>query len=313
MIVSRRASDLGRRPGARRGRRRGDRQPRARRAQPRVRAPVQHRARRAARRLARRSRCSRRGCRRASGACATTRSARSTRRAACARRSRAPSAGDEIGDLSRSFASVLARLAAVRELPGERWRAGSSHELRTPVAVVRSSLENLERAPLPDEARVYIDARAGRPRRGSRDPHAHDRGDAARAERSRDVERERFDLVRGGRRLRRRLSARVSATRAFACRRCRTVAVPVDGAPDLFAQMLDKLVANAVEFAHRRRDRRSRSRATSDSRAPRRRATRGRRCRTAWHGRLFDSMVSVRDRQRAATRRTSASASTSCA
>ena len=32
-----------------------------------------------------------------------------------------------------------------------------SHELRTPIAVVRSSLDNLEAQPLPADARVYIE------------------------------------------------------------------------------------------------------------------------------------------------------------
>jgi len=37
-----------------------------------------------------------------------------------------------------------------------------AHELRTPVAVVKSSLENLEHETLPESARVYVDrARTG--------------------------------------------------------------------------------------------------------------------------------------------------------
>jgi len=49
-------------------------------------------------------------------------------------------AGDEIGDLSRSFSSVLARLSEYASYQ-EKMASRLSHELRTPVAVVRSSLE----------------------------------------------------------------------------------------------------------------------------------------------------------------------------
>ena len=90
-------------------------------------------------------------------------------------------AGDEIGDLSRSFSSVLARLA---QYAGYRENMASrlSHELRTPLAVVRSSLDNLRLQPLPDDARVYIERAQGRPGAPRGDPDADDRGDAARAE-----------------------------------------------------------------------------------------------------------------------------------
>ncbi|MGH8800945.1 MAG: hypothetical protein ACREX6_01450, partial [Casimicrobiaceae bacterium] len=52
-------------------------------------------------------------------------------------------ARDEIGDLSRSFASALARLAEFASYQ-EQMAGRLSHELRTPIAVVRSSLENLQ-------------------------------------------------------------------------------------------------------------------------------------------------------------------------
>ena len=53
-------------------------------------------------------------------------------------------AGDEIGDLSRSFSSVLARLSEYASYQ-ENMASRLSHELRTPLAVVRSSLDNLRR------------------------------------------------------------------------------------------------------------------------------------------------------------------------
>lgn len=154
-------------------------------------------------------------------------------------------AGDEIGDLSRSFASVLARLSEYASYQ-EKMASRLSHELRTPIAVVRSSLDNLKATPLPDESRVYM----ARAQEGlSRLTQILTRmAEAARLEQSlSDVDREEFDLVtvvRGcveGYRL-----AYPEARIALA-----TDAGPlaVSGAPDLVAQMLDKLVANAVEFA----------------------------------------------------------------
>jgi len=208
-------------------------------------------------------------------------------------RTRAPlassSAGDEIGDLSRSFASALARLsqyAAYQEAMAGRL----AHELRTPVAVVKSSLENLNDAALPGDARVYIDrARSGLARLNAILTRMTE---ATRLEGAlRDAERERFDLaavVSGcveGYRL-----AYPGVPIAYA-----PPASPaaVDGAPDLCAQMLDKLVANAVEF---------RTGASVDvalavegGLARLTVANEGPPLPAAMAGRLFDSMVSVRD------------------
>ena len=52
-------------------------------------------------------------------------------------------AKDELGDLSRSFSSLLGRLdeytGYLRTLAGKL-----AHEIRTPLTIIRSSLENLE-------------------------------------------------------------------------------------------------------------------------------------------------------------------------
>ncbi len=153
-------------------------------------------------------------------------------------------AGDEIGDLSRSFGNVLGRLSDYASYQ-EKMAARLSHELRTPIAVVRSSLDNLKQTPLPEDARVYMKrAQEGLARLTTLLTRMTE---ASRLEQSlSQVERERFDLasvVTGcmdGYR-----QAYPEATFAFA-----RPAQPlmVDGAPDLIAQMLDKLVANAVEF-----------------------------------------------------------------
>ncbi|MEP7328655.1 MAG: ATP-binding protein [Betaproteobacteria bacterium] len=154
-------------------------------------------------------------------------------------------AGDEIGDLSRSFSSVLARLSDYASYQ-EKMASRLSHELRTPIAVVRSSLDNLGASPLPDDARIYMmRAQEGLARLTQILTRMTE---AARLEQSlSDVETERFDLVPvitgcvGGYRL--------AYPQAVLQYELPTLPIFIRGAPDLIAQMLDKLVANAVEFA----------------------------------------------------------------
>jgi len=197
-------------------------------------------------------------------------------------------AGDEIGDLSRSFASVLARLSDYASYQ-EKMASRLSHELRTPIAVVRSSLDNLKATALPEESRVYMSrAQEGLARLTQILTRM---AEAARLEQSlSDVDRERFDIVavvRGcveGYRLAYR-DARIALSGDDG-------PIEVDGAPDLVAQMLDKLVANAVEFA----------RGGAIDVEVRRRggvvdlvvANEGPPLPEGMAGRLFDSMVSVR-------------------
>jgi signal transduction histidine kinase len=154
-------------------------------------------------------------------------------------------AHDEVGDLSRSFSALLDRLARHHAyLEGMASRL--SHELRTPVAVVRSSLENLHAETLPPGARTYMErAEAGLGRLSrilSRMSEAT-RLDQALA----TTDSERFDLravvgecVDGYRMVHpeREFDARLPDYPAW-----------VRGAPDLAAQMLDKLVDNAADFA----------------------------------------------------------------
>ena len=155
-------------------------------------------------------------------------------------------AADEIGDLSRSFSAVLERLAQHHTYL-ESMAGRLSHELRTPIAVVRSSLENLKLAPDVTEVRRYIERAEEGLQRLNR---ILDRmAEASRLEQSLSVaERERYDLVpvvRGcveGYRL-----AYPKAAFALDLPQERT---EVSGAPDLAAQLLDKLVENAVDFSN---------------------------------------------------------------
>ena len=152
--------------------------------------------------------------------------------------------GDEIGDLSRSFASVLARLGQYASYQ-QNMASRLSHELRTPIAVVRSSLENLHAQPLSAAAGVYLERAQGGI--GRLDAILTRMAEATRLEHSlADAERGPLDLSR--------LVAACADGYRSAYPQCRfegpgpEAGVTIDGNPDLVAQMLDKLVANAVEF-----------------------------------------------------------------
>lgn len=154
-------------------------------------------------------------------------------------------ARDEIGDLSRSFSSLLTRLRDhtqyLTTLKGKL-----AHELRTPLAVVATSLDNLEREPHDKNLEPYF----GRLREGT------DRLDSILASMSEataleqavtSMNREPFELgavVRGcieG-------YSDVYRDRSFDYANEAGIAA-VLGSADLVAQMLDKLVDNAVSFS----------------------------------------------------------------
>jgi dedicated sortase system histidine kinase len=201
----------------------------------------------------------------------------------------ASDAGDEIGDLSRSFSTMLGRLAQHHDYL-QSLASRLSHELRTPVAVVRSSLENLRLAGLADDQRVYLDRAEegiGRLNRILARMTEATRLEASLAEQ----ERERFDLARvvrecvAGYRLAYRneiLELAASDTPIWLL-----------GSPDLVAQLLDKLVANALDF----RIPGSPVRITlslTDGRAELRVENRGAPLPEGLRGKLFGSMISSR-------------------
>jgi dedicated sortase system histidine kinase len=154
-------------------------------------------------------------------------------------------AGDEVGDLSRSFSRLLGRLAQHHGYL-ETMASRLSHELRTPIAVVRSSLENLQLDPLPAASQAYIDrAHAGLARLTrilSR------MSEATRMEQAlASTETEAFDLAAVVRECVQ--GYRLAHGEARIAARLPAAPLLVRGAPDLAAQMLDKLVDNAVDFA----------------------------------------------------------------
>jgi signal transduction histidine kinase len=154
-------------------------------------------------------------------------------------------ASDELGDVARGFSTLLHRLneytGYLRTLAGKL-----AHEIRTPLTIVRSSLENLESEGVSSSARVYLD----RARQGSERLNGIlvAMGAATRVEEAiSNAERMRFDLVPVVK------SAADAYRIAFPERAFATETpdepVEIEGAPDLIVQMLDKLVDNAVDFS----------------------------------------------------------------
>ena len=199
-------------------------------------------------------------------------------------------ASDEIGDLSRSFSNVLGQLQDYNDYL-RTLASKLSHELRTPLTIVSSSLENLEHEPLNEAAARYTDrARVGAARlRKILDAMS----EANRVEAlMQNVEPEAFDLTRAID------SAIAGYTSAWPERRFRFESeapnTRIDGSPELIAQLLDKLVDNAVGFSNdgdeivvRLASNESEVRLTVYNPGPP--------LPEKMRGKLFDSMVSVRD------------------
>jgi two-component system, OmpR family, sensor histidine kinase ChvG len=195
-------------------------------------------------------------------------------------------AQDEIGDLSRSFSTALQRLAQYNAYL-EKLGGRLTHELRTPITVVRSSLENLKMAALPEEARVYTERAAEGLAR--LETILTRMSEATRLEQLvRQSERERFDareVVRGCASGYASIFPRVKFTVSVADK-----PVMLRGAPDLYAQMLDKLAANAADFSNGEEPIRVRL----DSHGTLTVSNSGPLLPAEMAGRLFESMVSVR-------------------
>lgn len=153
--------------------------------------------------------------------------------------------GDEIGDLSRSFSAVLSRLQQYNSYL-ENMASRLSHELRTPIAVVRSSLDTLNEVQDPAQQQVFLTrAQSGIGRLSS---ILNSMSEATRLEQMISQEdTEHFDIVKV-------VSGCVAgyqyayAHRQFALKlTCKQA--QLSGSPDLIAQMMDKIIANAVEFS----------------------------------------------------------------
>lgn len=155
-------------------------------------------------------------------------------------------ASDEIGDLQRSFALMVQRLGQYTQyLQG--MSASLSHELRTPVAVVKSSLESLEMDLPASQDNVYMHrAKEGVNRLST---ILTLMSEATRLEQSlqntQPVHYAIDEVVSGcvqGYQLTQPQQSFTLAIDPFTDNQ-------VIGGPELLAQLLDKLLANAVEFS----------------------------------------------------------------
>jgi two-component system, OmpR family, sensor histidine kinase ChvG len=198
---------------------------------------------------------------------------------------------DEIGDLARSFQKLFEAVGGYTDYL-RTLASKLSHELNTPLAIVKSSLDNLEHAELSAEAQPYLArARDGVARLGAL---VRAMSEASRMERAiaaaepEDVDL--VDVVRGC----------ADAYRPLASARPLECVLPdqplhLHGAPELIAQALDKLFDNALSFTPADGWLRLSLRPI-DGGAEIELANQGPPLPAAMQGRLFDSLVSLRDK-----------------
>jgi signal transduction histidine kinase len=152
---------------------------------------------------------------------------------------------DEISALSKTLAAMVARQAAYNEYL-EKLASRLSHELRTPVAVVRSSLDNLRAANTSAGELKYLDrADEGVLRLSKLISRMAEATQLEQMLQSADVER--FDLCKV-------VEGCIEGYRLAFAPQTIELTRPnqecmVTGLPDAIAQMLDKLMQNAVDFA----------------------------------------------------------------
>ncbi|WP_226648797.1 ATP-binding protein [Microbulbifer variabilis] len=155
------------------------------------------------------------------------------------------SASDELGALNRAFASLLGELDQYHQYL-RTLASKLSHELRTPLAVVRSSLDNLSAGELDEDSRRYAErAMDGSARLSG---ILNSLSAASNLETSiHQAERESFDLAD-------LLEVMVQCYSDAHPHHLFSLKKPdgelrCEGAPELLAQLLDKLVDNACSFA----------------------------------------------------------------
>lgn len=151
--------------------------------------------------------------------------------------------GDELGQLAQRFQALLERLGSNQRYL-ETLAAKLTHEIRTPLAVVRSSLENLEQSDAASRQRYLKRAREGLDRLSGL---VNRMAEANRLEQTMEqTQRESYDpaeVLEG--------CAKGYAL-AFPAQTFETdiqTGLRIRGAPELLAQALDKLVDNARDFA----------------------------------------------------------------
>ncbi|HEY4093307.1 MAG TPA: ATP-binding protein [Luteibacter sp.] len=200
-------------------------------------------------------------------------------------------ATDELGDLARSFSRLFDVVGGYTDYL-RTLASKLSHELQTPLAIVKSSLDNLDHAGLPPEAEPYLArARDGVARLGALVRAMSEASRMERAIASAEAEDVNLvDVVRGC----------AEGYRSLAGERHIAVELPdapvhMHVSPELIAQALDKLFDNALSFTPTDGWMRIALRVTADG-ADVELANQGPPLPAAMQGRLFDSLVSLRDK-----------------
>lgn len=151
---------------------------------------------------------------------------------------------DELGQLQQHFGQMVTRLHGYNDYL-ESFSRRLSHELKTPVAVVRSSLENLRHAESDQERNNYIDRAASATERLSQ--ILNGMSEAARLEQSFDhAEKESFELAEVVDQTTRAYQ-QLDASHRIVYRGPSEGCI-MHGSPELIVQLLDKLVDNARDF-----------------------------------------------------------------
>jgi len=161
----------------------------------------------------------------------------------------ASKSNDEIGDLSRSFSTAVSRLGQYNHYL-ENMSSRLSHELRTPIAVVRTSLENLAMQKIPAASINYIErAQSGIERlnliltnmseatRIEQMLHSTDKTDF-------NIYQVLTGCIKGYQQIYPDYEINFSSDNFP----LNNASVNVNGSPEHIAQLLDKVVTNAIEF-----------------------------------------------------------------
>ncbi|MEM7401378.1 MAG: proteobacterial dedicated sortase system histidine kinase, partial [Pseudomonadota bacterium] len=200
---------------------------------------------------------------------------------------------DEIGDLSRSFSSIVSRLGQYTSYL-ENMTSRLSHEFRTPVTVVKSSLDNLAMLDHDEEAKVYM----GRAQEGVNRLNTilTNMSEATRLEQSlQSSEKENFNLtklVNGC------VEGYCSAYDGYKFDADICIQnLQVNGVPENIAQLIDKVIANAVEFSQQQ-DPIKITLSKQMGQAKIIVMNKGPLLSEEMRGRLFESMVSVREQNK---------------
>jgi len=155
-----------------------------------------------------------------------------------------PTGNDELGELAKTFQEMLNRLNQYNRYL-ETMASNLAHEIRTPVAIVKSSLEHLEMSPSESEAPVYIlRAKEGIMRLSS---ILNSMSEATQIEQS--LQHCPKELIP----LQQLLEGCIQGYQTAYPNRLFTLnyqqAIHINAAPESLAQALDKLIDNAVEFS----------------------------------------------------------------